>query len=165
MVAKSLQLVVWSPEGRMNGSQESPTGSLKSRRKDERNTGKLLTLWNHPGNDGKQPSMDKVKNFHARWRRRDTTSTFRGNPRSSIESGLPRTRQRIARTCQSQNREFDRIKCGIVQDSDQSPRKYWKQTQGMKNLYFCIVHSCVITCIPSSKTLPPGRLLHFTEIH
>ena len=45
----------------MNGSLESPTGSLKSRRKDERNTGKLLTLWNHPGNDGKQPSMDKVK--------------------------------------------------------------------------------------------------------
>ena len=47
----------------MNDSPESPTGSLKSRRKDEWNTGKLLTLWNHPGNDGKQPSMDKVKNL------------------------------------------------------------------------------------------------------
>ena len=165
MVAKSLQLVVWSPEGRMNDSPESPTGSLKSRRKDEWNTGKLLTLWNHPGKQWNTTKYGQSKKSHACWRRRDTTSTFRGNPRSSIESGLPRTRQRLARTCQSQNREFDRIKCGIVQDSDQSPRKYWKQTQGMEYLYFCIVHSCVITCIPSSKTLPPGRLLNFTEIH
>ena len=68
MVAKSPQLVVWSPEGRMNGSQESPTGSLKSRRKDgnqespigslepsnkiERNNGDLLHILELTGNDG-----------------------------------------------------------------------------------------------------------------
>ena len=62
----------------MNGSQESPTGSLKSRRKDERNTGKLLTLWNHPGNDGKQPSMDKVKNL--------TTAEEKGIPHLHSEA-------------------------------------------------------------------------------
>ena len=35
IIAKSPRLVVWNPEGRMNGSLESSTGSLESRRKDE----------------------------------------------------------------------------------------------------------------------------------
>ena len=52
MVAKSLQLVVWNPEGRMYGSQESPIGSLEPSNKIERNNGDLLHILELTGNDG-----------------------------------------------------------------------------------------------------------------
>ena len=95
------------------------------------------------------------KKSHACWRKTDTTSTIGSNPRSSVKMGLPRCEQRTARTCQSQkSRNYPRLR--------PAARKYRKQTQGIEYLYFCIVHSCIITCIPSSKTLPPGRLLNFT---
>ena len=49
---------------------------------------------------------------------------------------------------------------------DRTNRQRLLETDPRHEIFvFCIVHSYVITCIPSSKTLPPGRLLNFTEIH
>ena len=46
----------------MNGSQESPTGSLKSRRKDERNIGEPLHILESSGNDGNLARPGQSKN-------------------------------------------------------------------------------------------------------
>ena len=148
----------------MYGSQESPTGNLKSRRKDERNIGEPLHILESSGNDGNlaRPGQSKIqrmlkKNGYHIYNQRQSQKQHKigittDQTENSQNLSIPKSRIR-----EDKMRNCSRF--GPV------AKKILEADARHETFVFCIVHSCVITCIPSSKTLPPGRLLNFTEIH
>ena len=135
MVAKGLQLIIW--------------------RKDERNVGKSLHILELSGNGGslarfgqskKIPRMLKKNGYHIYNRKQSQKQRENGITTMWAEN--------------SENLSIPKIK---KLSKTETGRQEISEADARHRIFvFCIVHSCIITCIPSSKILPPGRLLNFT---